>query len=879
MRNFVYIMLTLAAVMIAASCTKEAALPASGESVVSTDDGAAIRESAVMPGRMCIYVSEATAAEIEADPAAYAARHAAEGIVSLERTFPDAGEFEARSRKCGLHRWYDVILAEDLPLTKAGSSIRGIEGVEKTEYIPRKHRHKLQDVSWKYAAGPLFTPVRAASGSIFDDPALSRQWHYINGGGKGAKAGCDVNVARVWENYLPGSGDIVVAVVDGGIDFSHEDLADNMWLNPEKTGSQRYGYNFINNTYNISSESHGTHVAGTIAAVNNNGKGGCGIAGGNSAAGIPGVRLMSCQIFKENSDDSGDDAKAIKWAADHGAIICQNSWDYDEADYMPSYAKQAIDYFNANAGTDAEGRQKGPMKGGVVIFAVGNEESPDPSYPAAYEEVVSVSALGADYRLASYSNYGPWVDIAAPGGNGSYDIYSTMPGDRYGYYSGSSMAAPHVSGVAALIIANRGGEGFTRENLIDLLLHYATDISEDNPIKYPGVGLVSAYTAIASDSGHTPFEISGMTATAEGRNINLVLSAEPTDGDAHSWISSARIYISDHPFTATDNIRYIIRSIRSECGETPFQVSTGILDYDTDYWIAATLTDEFGNSTPLSQCTLVHTAANLPPVISPSEEYGSVTLYSHEMRLLEYTVSDPYQDAVTATLAGDNDGSLTLNRSGDKVRISILGPKTVPGEYSFTLQVSDDSGLTSSVTVNYKVMPNRPPELISDMPDLILQGGQTAEFDLAEYFSDPDGEPLSFVSNIDNPSIVKVSIEGGKARIIPKQYGQTLISLVASDNGAESVSSSFRLLVRDQTTEVEIYPNPVTDGRLHLRVGAPLKVEVLIRNAAGADLYHQTLSVEPFGETVIDMSGFPAGVYEVITRTGSGTVSRKIAKL
>ena len=102
MRNFVYIMLTLAAVMIAASCTKEAALPASGESVVSTDDGAAIRESAVMPGRMCIYVSEATAAEIEADPAAYAARHAAEGIVSLERTFPDAGEFEARSRKCGL---------------------------------------------------------------------------------------------------------------------------------------------------------------------------------------------------------------------------------------------------------------------------------------------------------------------------------------------------------------------------------------------------------------------------------------------------------------------------------------------------------------------------------------------------------------------------------------------------------------------------------------------------------------------------------------------------------------------------------------------------------------------------------------------------------
>ena len=121
-------------------------------------------------------------------------------------------------------------------------------------------------------------------------------------------------------------------MVDGGIDCDHEDLAANLWENPNRPGV--HGFNFMDNSINIIKTNHGTHVAGTIAAVNNNGKGICGIAGGDFAKGIPGVRLQSAQIFKDGEKGSGHGATAIKWGADNGAVISQNSWGYEDIDYV-----------------------------------------------------------------------------------------------------------------------------------------------------------------------------------------------------------------------------------------------------------------------------------------------------------------------------------------------------------------------------------------------------------------------------------------------------------------------------------------------------------------------------------------------------------------
>lgn len=192
-----------------------------------------------------------------------------------------------------------------------------------------------------------------------------------------------------------------------------------------------HGANFITHTGHIRAEEHGTHVAGIVAATNNNGIGVNGVAGGNGTE--KGVRLMICQMM-DVYNSIGDAAGAIKYAADNGAVICQNSWGYRDSGKMPQVTKEAIDYFIRYAGMDENDEQTGPMAGGLVVFAAGNENT-TVSYPAMYEKVVSVASIAPDYKKAYYSNYGEWVSISAPGGDYNYasgQIYSTLPGNQYG---------------------------------------------------------------------------------------------------------------------------------------------------------------------------------------------------------------------------------------------------------------------------------------------------------------------------------------------------------------------------------------------------------------------------------------------------------------
>ena len=250
------------------------------------------------------------------------------GVVKMRRLFPYAGEYEERTREAGLHRWYVLEYNPEKSMTKAADGLI-ISGVNEVEYCP-----KLSIVGNPTVVSYADASTKAASGSYpFDDPQLSAQWHYYNNGTVSSSvSGCDINVFPVWRNYsnyAQFTGDIVVGVVDGGIDYNHEDLKANMWKNPDKTGDNAYGYNFASSSYNIHAEDHGTHVAGTISAVNNNGKGVCGVAGGNSKKGVKGAKLMSCQIF--DGEKQGSATEAIKWSADHGAVISQNSWEIGRA--------------------------------------------------------------------------------------------------------------------------------------------------------------------------------------------------------------------------------------------------------------------------------------------------------------------------------------------------------------------------------------------------------------------------------------------------------------------------------------------------------------------------------------------------------------------
>ena len=406
-----------AAILLVAACAHDNLLPAKMEENPVAEQPESATDA--IPGQLIIKVTEELAAEIESvadsggivNPVAVKSMSDAPlEIHSMKRLFPYAGKFEARTRAEGLHKWY-VVEYDKAVATRSAASAIALPGVTEVE-IPRKIALVGNPEVVSYV-----TPQRNASDetTVFNDPMLADQWHYYNDGTvTGSVSGCDINVVPVWERYTTGNPDVIVSVVDGGIDFRHEDLADNMWENPEESGNRKFGYNFVTNGPLVTSDDHGTHVAGTIAAVNNNGIGVCGVAGGNAAAGQSGVKLMSCQIFQ--GEDQGNGATAIKWGADHGAVISQNSWGYTDATSTPQSTKEAIDYFIKYAGMDENGVQTGPMQGGLVVFAAGNDNA-SISYPAEYENVVAVSAVGADYQRAYYSNYGQWADIAAPGGD------------------------------------------------------------------------------------------------------------------------------------------------------------------------------------------------------------------------------------------------------------------------------------------------------------------------------------------------------------------------------------------------------------------------------------------------------------------------------
>lgn len=387
------------------------------------------------------------------------------GVSSLERVFPNAGPFEERTRREGLHRFYRIRFDSGMPVTKASEGLQGLPGV--------------------VTAHPEL-PVRSRA-AYYNDPYFTSQWHYINT----RYTGSDINIQPVWEQFTKGDPKVIVSVVDEGIDFSHPDLAANLVpAYDDGTGS----WNFTNDTPKISpSSSHGTHVAGTICAISNNGIGVAGVAGGDAAAGVEGVKVLSCQIF--GGYGTPNIYQAMKHGADHGAVILQCSWGFSpdvdgdgftsdaemEAynswtiDDLPEY-KAAIDYFIKYAGCDNRGNQlpDSPMKGGVVIFASGNDNYGwDPM--VSYDEVIAVGAFGATGNKASYSNWGDWVDIAAPGGDGKQGIYSTLMGGSYGGndWLGTSFACPHVSGVAALLISYFGGPGFTAAECKSRLLRGA----------------------------------------------------------------------------------------------------------------------------------------------------------------------------------------------------------------------------------------------------------------------------------------------------------------------------------------------------------------------------------------------------------------------
>ncbi|KXX70589.1 hypothetical protein AVL50_08275 [Flammeovirga sp. SJP92] len=435
------------------------------------------------------------------------------GITKMKRVFPYSPKFEEKHRKYGLHLWYEFTFSTDESPENVALQFSTFSGFEISKPVNKKVLSKGNYS--KVENSEVYSSTTQVS---MNDPLLTSQWHYHNTGQNNGEVGADISLLDAWE-INSGSSNVIVSVLDAGIDTDHIDLEENIWINEDEIPNNGIdddgngyiddinGFNFVFNNNEIEAGEHGTHVAGTIAAVNNNNIGVAGVAGGNGTGN--GVKLMSCMGFANNGANGGF-AQSYVYAADNGAVISQNSWGHSSPSYFDQEILDAIDYFIAEAGSHPDS----PMKGGIVIFAAGNSNDNDLYYPGYYEPILTVASSTNQDKKAYYSNYGDWVDITAPGGetisSAEKGVLSTLPNNTYGYFQGTSMACPHVSGVAALVVAAAKGN-MTNSELRKILETSVDDIESENPlfIGELGTGRINALKALQSIKtiGVSPEEI------------------------------------------------------------------------------------------------------------------------------------------------------------------------------------------------------------------------------------------------------------------------------------------------------------------------------------------------------------------------------------
>jgi hypothetical protein len=418
-----------------------------------------------------------------------------------------------------------------------------------------------------------------------NDPDFEQLYGLHNTGQTGGTPDADIDAPEVWD--IPSGNEnnpVVIAVIDTGVDYNHEDLIGNMWQNPGEVDGNNTdddgngyvddvnGWDFFNDDNDpMDDHSHGTHCAGTIGAVGDNG---LGVVGVNWN-----IKIMPLKFLDANGYGTTADAiEAISYATIMGVDVMSNSWGGG------GHSQALKDAIAAANGVEI-----------LFVAAAGNSASNNdssPHYPSNYNipNVVAVAATDHNDEKASFSSYGPEsVDLGAPG----VDIYSTVPADGYAFKSGTSMATPHVSGVAGLI---RDRFPTLTIDQLKLRLLYSTDpIPSLDGITLTG-GRLNAFNSLEDDTT-PPGGVANLTAISSTFN-SVTLRWTATDDDGYGG-EPASLY--DVRYSTSQNFDF--DSATSVTGESTPQepgleetfTVTG-LSHDTTYYFRVKVFDDVGNS-------------------------------------------------------------------------------------------------------------------------------------------------------------------------------------------------------------------------------------------------------------------------------------------
>lgn len=836
----------------------------------------------------------------------------------VERLFPPAGRYEERTRREGLHRWLKVTFDESVDVIATRNKLSALDDVEIAECLPVIELYSLPTNN--HLSFNKFSLDRC-SFPFFNDPLLSQQWHYNNcgksNGVPGGVEGADINLYKAWK-ITTGTPDVIVCVVDGAIDITHPDLVDNLWVNEAELNGQPgvdddnngyiddiYGYCFATNTGDLKSckNAHGTHVAGTIAARNNNGLGVAGIAGGD---GTPdsGVRLMSAAIFTEGEFmDSADAAAAIKYGADNGAVISQNSWGYPYAT-MPKYLKEAIDYFIKYAGCDNNGNQlpDSPMKGGVVFFAAGNDNREFNSQPASYKEVIAVAAMGPNFKKASYSNYGDWVDITAPGGDidrfgDRAGVLSTQVpkskltfGESYGFKDGTSMACPHASGVGALIVSRFGGQGFTndmfKEQFFASLL--PINIDKENP-EYKGklgIGYLDAYLAVKNrNEGKAPEKVKVLIDKIESdfTKITVYWNVPDDADDGTAWYY--KLYYSDEQLTTSNfkkgnlvgDANGFINGIGLKVDDIMSQTIVN-LESNTQYYFGIVAYDRWKQPSEVTLFT-ASTKENEPPIITNMPDEPIVVI-GFEGTEYELKIEDSNNHSWNYSMYGDIKG-VSHRREGESILIKIR-PVLPEGDYGLVIKLVDELGAERLFKIPFRVIAIVPPEVINNISIQLLGiANGKEEINLQNHFKQHPYLPHKYIVHSEDRSVVSVEMSDNSEvlTLIPNKVGETLVKVVV-DNGYEKSGITFVVQVtRDKDNAVySVWPIPVIDN-LNAWINPKYdSADFVIRTFVGEQIFRTTKKTNNLNVAAVDLSEISSGTYNLQIITGGETFETTIVK-